>query len=176
MPARHSHGRRHHHRAVHAGHRQPHIASANAHGKIVIKISPRTGGRPLNRHPLAPPRTGGYGRPPRPINQKAQPAPIRQVPSSRGRVLCIVTVGHDRHGGICLMGLASPAGPSSAHVRRRVSEGDLNPHGHNLQLCSPRRVSGRITAGQRLANVSEGGVAPYVHDPDRPDHGVCARV
>ena len=97
------------------------------------------------------------------------------APSSRGRVLCMVTVGHDRHGGICLMGLANPAGPSSAHGRRRVSEGDLNPHGRNLQLCSPRRVSGRITAGQRLANVSEGGVATYVHDPDRPDHGVCTR-
>lgn len=41
------------------------------------------------------------------------------------------------------------------HVRKHVSERDLNHHGRDLRLCSPGRTGGRITAGQRVGCVSE---------------------
>jgi hypothetical protein len=44
------------------------------------------------------------------------------------------------------------------HVRKRVSERDLNPHGCDLQVWLLDFRVGAGTAGQRVAYVSEGGL------------------
>ena len=58
------------------------------------------------------------------------------------------------------------------HVRKRVSERDLNPMAVTCGVAHLAETMERITAGQRCAYVSEGRHAPYVHDRHRPDRGV----
>jgi hypothetical protein len=49
------------------------------------------------------------------------------------------------------------------HVRKRVSERDLNPHGCDLQVWLLDFRVGAGTAGQRVAYVSEAGIEPIAH-------------
>jgi anti-sigma regulatory factor (Ser/Thr protein kinase) len=49
------------------------------------------------------------------------------------------------------------------HVRKYVSERDLNPHGCDLRRCSPGSYRRQITAGQRHGFVSEKGVHQEAH-------------
>ena len=67
------------------------------------------------------------------------------------------TTGHQVHraGSAMFMGCQ--------HVRKRVSERDLNPHGCDLRCCSLSHIGKQITAGQRVAFVPEARVEPFAH-------------
>jgi hypothetical protein len=45
------------------------------------------------------------------------------------------------------------------HVRKHLSERDLNPYGCDLRRCSPAHARNRVIAGQRVVRVSEGRLA-----------------
>ena len=51
----------------------------------------------------------------------------------------------------------------SRHVRKHVSERDLNPHGCDLRRCSPGSYRKQVIAGQRHAFVSEDQGLPIGH-------------
>jgi hypothetical protein len=52
------------------------------------------------------------------------------------------------------------------HVRKHVSERDLNPHGCDLRRCTPAHAGKRVIAGQRVVCVSEDRALPIAHPGD----------